>query len=145
MTDNERIELNEIISGANAPAHDGEPIFHAPWQARLFGIAVALTESHAEIEWEDFQRLLVNEIERDDVQNQITSEKWAIETAYYEQWQRALERLVIEKGLVDVDAFDERIDDFASGVRTAAEFVEGKHERDPGEEFLHIHRGSSPD
>jgi len=96
------------------------PTFEAPWQARSFALAVALTEAGPDTDgvgngrpWKTFQRRLVAEIDRDE------------SAPYYEQWLAALERLVVEEGLLGGSVVADRADEFAAGDRTAHEFVDG--------------------
>ena len=124
----DRLEGGSAASDGGAAAVDGgldidvdRPTFEAPWQARSFALAVALTEDRP---WETFQRRLVDEIDRDESR------------PYYEQWLAALERFVLGEDLLDTSAVVDRTDEFAAGDRTAHEFVEGdphghsEHEHD---------------
>ena len=95
-------------------APEDRPTFEAPWQARAFALAVALTE---DTPWERFQRRLVSEVDEDAAPDP--------EAAYYRQWLRALERFVVEGGLLDADAVLDRVAEFHAGDRTAHEFVDG--------------------
>lgn len=104
---------------------DDEPAFEAPWQARAFAVAVQLTErGEGDLPWETFQARLVEEIEADGDAAEAT------EATYYEQWLRALERLLVEEGLVTGDELDERVRAFERGDRDASEFVIGEHGHD---------------
>ena len=51
-----------------------DPTFSAPWQARAFAIAVALTDDDAQFEWAEFQRELVAEIERADATGDVAED-----------------------------------------------------------------------
>lgn len=113
---------------------DDEPAFEAPWQARAFAVAVQLTErGEGDLPWETFQERLVEEIEADgeDVEAAVDIERAvdveATEAVYYEQWLRALERLLVEEGFLAEDELAERALEFESGDRDAAEFVIGEH------------------
>ena len=76
------------MTGAAAlPRRNGELIFEAPWQGRAFAMALGVTERLG-LPWAEFQRHLIAEIvARPD-------------TPYWECWLEALERLVIERGVV---------------------------------------------
>jgi nitrile hydratase accessory protein len=71
---------------------DDEPVFHEPWQAQAFALAVHLIESGT-ITWDEWAATLGEEIaragEREDG------------SGYYELWLRALERLVMRAELVE--------------------------------------------
>jgi nitrile hydratase alpha subunit/nitrile hydratase accessory protein len=93
------------------------PTFEAPWQARAFAVAVALTEDRP---WETFQHRLAEEVGRDEDADHADPE-----SAYYEQWLRALERFVVEEGLLDPATVEARTVEFDAGDRNAHEFVDG--------------------
>ena len=101
---------------------DDDPTFDAPWQARAFGLAVALRDRGDGYDWEEFQSRLIEEVEA------TAGEREDSEAVYYEQWLRALERLLVEKGLVSAAEVEERAREFAATDRTAEEFVEGRRE-----------------
>lgn len=111
---------------------DDAPTFEAPWQARAFALAVALTdEREAEtLTWEEFQSRLVAEVDAD-------HEDGDPETVYYRQWLAALERLLVERDVLDPGELAARIDAFEAGDRNAHEFVEG----DPHAHADHLPEG----
>lgn len=74
---------------------DNEPVFHEPWQAQAFALAVSLIES-GKISWNEWAETLGDEISRA-ADHGIADDG----TAYYELWLRALERLVTQTGLLD--------------------------------------------
>ena len=80
---------------AAPPRQNGELVFETPWEGRLFGITMALREAGC-FEWEDFRRLLIEEIAAWERQ---AAERAGARWSYYECWQGALERLLIRKGL----------------------------------------------
>lgn len=98
---------------------DDRPTFEAPWQARAFAVAVALTDTDRQHSWDAFQHRLVEEIEADD------RHRADPETAYYRQWLRALERFVLEEGVLAPEVIEERVAAFGAGDRDAHEFVDG--------------------
>ncbi len=73
------------------PRDNGEIIFNAPWEARAFGMAVALNESGA-YEWRDFQQRLAAEI--------AAAEHTDAADSYYQHWLASLEALLIESGVI---------------------------------------------
>jgi nitrile hydratase accessory protein len=82
-----------IVEMEGLPRQNGELVFEAPWQARAFGVAVALCREQG-IAWDVFRCRLIDEIgawERE------PSGEWS----YYERWAASLERLVLELGLVE--------------------------------------------
>ena len=76
------------MTGAAAlPRRNGELTFEAPWQGRAFAMALTVMERLG-LPWAEFQRRLIVEIAA------------RPDTAYWECWLEALERLVIERGVV---------------------------------------------
>jgi nitrile hydratase accessory protein len=79
------------------PRKNGELVFEAPWEARAFGLAVALNEKGA-YRWSDFSQGLAREI--------ATAEASGDPSTYYERWLATLESLVIAKGLATHEELD---------------------------------------
>jgi len=107
---------------AAPPRRNGELAFEAPWESRLFGVTLALCEA-GRFEWEEFRRLLIEEIGRYDAGGGAP-EAWS----YYARWQAAFERLLAAKGLCGGAELDAR-------VRALAERPAGhdhSHERGAG-------------
>jgi nitrile hydratase accessory protein len=76
----------QAMTGAAAPPRrNGEHVFEAPWQGRVFGLALSVVRALG-LQWSDFQRHLIAAIA--DVPDR----------PYYESWVEALERLVREQG-----------------------------------------------
>ena len=73
------IEL-DVDGPAAPPRHNGELAFDAPWQGRVFGLAIAVTEQ-AGLPWEEFRQRLIAAVAE------------APERPYWESWLVALERL----------------------------------------------------
>jgi nitrile hydratase accessory protein len=85
------------MTGAAAlPRSNGELVFEEPWHARAFGLAVGLVR-HRGLDWDDFRARLVEEISAWEHANPDASGD-AYE--YYARWLAALERLLLETGLV---------------------------------------------
>ncbi|SHG81880.1 nitrile hydratase subunit alpha [Halobaculum gomorrense] len=97
-----------------------EPTFAEPWMARSFALAVALTdEDEPGRAWDDFRARLVAELDAD------PGAEDGSDADYYGAWLAALERFLVDRDLVDADAFTARAGAFADGQRNAHEFVEG--------------------
>lgn len=73
------------------PRANGELVFAEPWQARAFGIAVALNERGA-YPWRDFHHSLAREI--------AAQGSGAAADHYYARWLAALETLLAERGIL---------------------------------------------
>jgi nitrile hydratase accessory protein len=86
------------------PRKNGELVFEAPWEARAFGLAVALNEAGV-YPWRDFSQGLAAETAA--VEQQGTS------ASYYERWLETLEKLAITRGLVSLDELDARTAEYA--------------------------------
>ncbi len=78
---------------------NGEVVFDAPWQGRVFGMARALVESGV-IEWDDFRACLIEELAR----RQASAEPFD----YYRAFLAALERLTAARDLLAADALEAR-------------------------------------
>jgi nitrile hydratase accessory protein len=76
---------------ASPPRQNGELVFAAPWESRLFGLTMALHRSGL-FEWDEFRRLLIEEIESWQ-RVHASAGAWS----YYERWQAAFERLLASK------------------------------------------------
>lgn len=93
---------------AAPPRANGELMFAAPWERRLFGVTMALHERGV-FAWDEFRALLIDEIAR----WQATASAGAA-YAYYERWERALSRLLGERGVIDPAAVDARARELAA-------------------------------
>ena len=87
------------------PRSNGELIFAEPWQARAFGIAVALNENGA-YPWRDFHAGLAREI--------AANGSGATADHYYARWLAALETLLTERGILSPSDIDARASDHAA-------------------------------
>jgi nitrile hydratase accessory protein len=90
------------------PRANGELVFTEPWEARAFGIAIALCERRG-LDWEEFRGRLIAEIGAWEAAHGAADDGWS----YYERWLAALERLVIEHGLVAPAEIAARSEEFA--------------------------------
>ncbi len=90
------------------PRKNGELLFEAPWQGRVFGMAVALQDRRV-YGWQDFQSRLIAEI--------AGAEAHGEPSAYYERWLRSFEGLLVEKGILTRVELDDRTEEFEFGER----------------------------
>ena len=80
----------DMAGSAALPRRNGELVFEAPWQGRVFALALGVVRRLG-LDWSAFQRHLIAEIgARPDA-------------PYYDCWVAALERLVVERGVVGAD------------------------------------------
>ena len=77
------------------PRNDDGPIFHEPWEAQAFALAVSLHERGL-FTWGEWATTLGDEIKK----AQAAGDPDTGET-YYRHWLAALERLVAAKGVAD--------------------------------------------
>jgi nitrile hydratase accessory protein len=97
VSDGDPARVLDVEGPAAPPRRNGELVFGAPWESRVFGLTLALVERGA-FAWEEFRALLIDEIarwERETVQGTRDAGEWS----YYARWQAALERLLARKGL----------------------------------------------
>jgi nitrile hydratase accessory protein len=100
-----------LMSGPAAlPRKNGEIVFEAPWQGRAFGIGVALCQRGI-YPWREFQERLIGEVG--------AADRAAPDAAgsYYEQWVAALEKLLVERKVLDGREIERRTREFLSGAR----------------------------
>ena len=93
-------EINEMEEPLALPRKNGELQFEEPWEARAFGLAVALN-SNGTYAWQDFSEGLAMQIGKAEASAEG-------ETHYYENWLKTLEKLVIEQGLISADELEAR-------------------------------------
>lgn len=111
-----------LMDGDTAlPRKNGELVFAAPWEGRAFGLAVALSDERC-YGWDDFRTRLVDEIAK------------APDGEYYERWLAALERVLLERGLVTADELERRTAEYASGER---DDFEDDHDHDEHHHHKH--------
>ena len=113
MAASNRIE--ELSDDLAVPRRNGELVFAAPWEGRVFGLAVALSENHA-FAWDDFRDRLVAEI--------AAAEEHGDESGYYERWLASFERLLLDTGVLTADELDTRTAEFTAGLYDEHEHYE---------------------
>jgi nitrile hydratase accessory protein len=91
------------------PRSNGELVFEAPWEGRVFGLAVALNDRRV-YNWDDFRARLIDEI--------AAADACGAESSYYERWLTAFEKLLVDRGLVTSAELEARTAEYASGERT---------------------------
>jgi nitrile hydratase accessory protein len=91
-----------ITGPAAPPRSNGELVFEAPWESRLFGVTLALHDAGC-FEWPEFQQRLIAAVGRWEA-----GAREGEAYRYYERWAEALESLLEERGIMSVDAVDAR-------------------------------------
>jgi len=101
-------QIANMEEGIALPRKNGELVFDAPWEGRAFGMAVALNEN-GEYEWREFQTMLAAEIADAEQSNDSST--------YYERWLASLEKLLLDKGMLEAKELEIRTTEYASGER----------------------------
>jgi nitrile hydratase accessory protein len=94
----------QVADVEGLPRKNGELVFDAPWQGRAFGMAVAMSEQGT-YDWEEFRRRLIAEISD------------APGREYYASWVGALERLLVQQGVLDGAELERRRSEFLAMER----------------------------
>src|ERR1051325_2954282 len=84
---------------AALPRKNGELVFEAPWEGRVFGMAVALSDQRV-YGWGGFRRRAVQEIADADARGASST--------YYERWLAAFENLLTSQGLLSAAELEAR-------------------------------------
>ena len=87
-------DLLDVDGPAAPPRSNGELVFEAPWEARVFGLAAAVVETRFGGDREPFRERLIAAIAADP------------ERPYWESWTVALEDLATATGLLPAGAVD---------------------------------------
>ena len=106
------------------PRENGELLFGSPWEARAFGLALALHEQGA-FEWKQFSQTLSEQIAK--------AEGAGESSTYYERWLRTLHLVTTRQDLLAPQEITDRFEQ----VRT-----EDDHTHD--HDHLHDHDSHEP-
>jgi nitrile hydratase accessory protein len=90
---------NDLEGPISPPRDNGEIVFAAPWERRIFGLTVALCRS-GQCEWESFRRRLIARIAEDRTR------------PYWQSWAAALEDLLAETDTLDRAELESRHQEF---------------------------------
>jgi len=82
------------------PHDDGGPVFHEPWEAQAFAMALALHQRGV-FTWPEWSAALAVEIKRAQAAGDPDTG-----ATYYHHWLAALERIVAEKGLASAQSLE---------------------------------------
>jgi len=115
---------------AAPPRANGELVFTAPWQSRLFGTTMKLRDSER-IDWERFRQGLIGEIAEHEEALAADPGRSEEDYDYWGCWQRALESLLDELGLIGGGELASRSEELAA--RPAG------HDHDHGDGHGHDH------
>jgi len=117
-------EARALCADMPIPRQDDEPVFHAPWEARVFAMVVHL-HKQGRFAWSEWVDHLVQEID-------AARDAGAFDTPYYELWVRACERLLSGKSMMTALALEAKITELSVPVDDHAH--EHGHDHDDGHE-----------
>lgn len=107
-----RALIDQLQTGEAPPRANGEMVFAEPWEARAFGIALALSgDGHNE--WEAFRQSLIRSIGDWEAEHGVDDPAWR----YYERWLEALEGMLVAGGLVFAEELALRTEQFMCRAR----------------------------
>lgn len=98
--------LDRRLGTAAPPRANGEVVFEAPWQARVFGIAHALCDG-GHFSWDDVRAALIERIGREDAARSASADPAPFE--YWTCFAEALDRVVAARGICEAAALDARV------------------------------------
>ncbi len=93
------------------PRDDDGPVFREPWEAQAFAMAVRLHE-RGHFTWKEWTERLAAEIAAARERGEVDDG-----TRYYHYWLAALERLVVDKGLILGDELERRRQEWDEAAR----------------------------
>jgi nitrile hydratase accessory protein len=101
----------DLLQAVPSIPRDAEgPVFHEPWEARAFAMALALYERRV-FTWTEWTAMLAAEIG--------AAESEGADSGYYRHWLAALERLIVGLGVTTTQMLDYYRDAWeAAAVRT---------------------------
>lgn len=91
------------------PRWNGELVFDALWESRVFGMTMTLYE-HGAFQWDEFRDRLIAAIATWERAHHPHDEAYR----YWDRWLEAFEALVAEKGLCPQDAVTTRVAELAA-------------------------------
>jgi nitrile hydratase accessory protein len=121
MANKPDLEVAQMEGIEALPRKNGELVFDALWEGRVFGMAVALNDQGT-YAWREFRDELVERIATADAANEAST--------YYERFLEAFEKLALAKGLVTSEELDARTEEYASGARDDFEDDHDHHDHD---------------
>ena len=107
--------IEDLGDDLAVPRRNGELVFEAPWEGRVFGMAVALRDDQV-FDWDAFRDRLVAEI--------AAAEEHGDASGYYERWLASFERLLLDTEVVSAEELDTRTAEFTAGVYDEHEHYE---------------------
>lgn len=97
-----------VIAALEQARPPQSPLFHAPWQARIFALIVEAVKA-GHFPWTDFQTRLVAALARDDEAGHCENDEH-IERHYFDAWLVAAEETLQALGLIAAGEVDRQIE-----------------------------------
>jgi len=107
MADEPPTAALDVEGPAAPPRRNGELVFEAPWESRLFGLTLSLHRAGL-FEWEEFRRRLIEAIGT--WERSRPSGEWS----YYRCWAQAFEHLLADRDLCAPGELEAKTTAFAS-------------------------------
>jgi nitrile hydratase accessory protein len=101
----------ERLAALRLPRDEEGPVFAEPWQAQAFALAVKLSDE-GHFTWNEWASALADELKGAADRGEPDDG-----SRYYEHWLATLERLVLQKGLTDRKALNDRKEAWADAYR----------------------------
>ena len=98
MTETSDID-SDLAGAVSPPRENGEIVFEAPWQRRVFGLAVAMSRT-GQFGWDAFRDRLISRIAEDE------------ERPYWTSWAMALEDVLAASDAVQTAELEARAEEF---------------------------------
>ena len=108
------IEADKLSVLPRLPRDKDGPVFAEPWQASAFALAVRLS-AQGQFTWKEWTQLLGEELKAHAARGEPRDD-----AGYYHCWLTALEKLVVAKGLTDIEALLSRKEEWAEAYRHTA-------------------------
>lgn len=106
------MNMNDLLLDGQLapPTANGEVVFDAPWQGRVFGMARLLAEQ-GHYTWDEFRACLIEQIGKWD-RSEAAADP-SIEYRYYDHFLAAFQALLADKGMLEGEAVETRFKTFA--------------------------------
>lgn len=86
------------------PRQEGHLQFDRDWEKMAFGVAIALSKQ-GYFEWEAFRQTLIETISEWEATHNLDDPDWD----YYQCWLTALEKLLLQSGVIAADELETQI------------------------------------
>ena len=124
MVQETNLEIAAMVGHDSLPRRNGALVFHDEWERRAFALAVELCEQ-GRYPWDEFREQLVISIARS---GETMENSDRTEPGYFEHWLAALERTLVNNGIIAVDSYELRPAEPDIDVPVSAESDSGREE-----------------